>query len=118
MEQKYLEPLIRQKGGEFVELKEEEIKPLIAIRAVHRKREVDYRVSEEEIFQFIAQKGAHKMLGVSNPLIKEILSDPSYQIPVDMIEDEPITVRESIVADLSEAEQAEEAIDNLLSDFN
>jgi hypothetical protein len=118
MEQKYLEPLIRQKGGEFVPLKEEEIKPLIAIRAVHRKREVDYRVSEEEIFQFIALKGGDKMLGVSNPLIKEILSDPSYQIPADMIEDEPRIVAESMVSDLSEAEQTEEAIDNLLSEFN
>jgi hypothetical protein len=118
MEQKYLEPLIRQKGGEFVPLKEEEIKPLIAIRAVHKKREVDYGVSEEQIFQFIAEKGAQKMLGVSNPLLKDILSDPSYQIPADMIEDEPITVAQSIVSDLSEAEQTEEAIDNLLTDFN
>jgi len=118
LEQKYLIPLIKQQGGEYVELKEEEIKPLIAIRAVYQKREVDYRVSEEQIFQFITQKGAEKMLGVGNPLIQEILSDPSYQVPADMIEDEPVTVAESIVSDLSEAEQTEEAIENLLSEFN
>jgi AAA ATPase domain len=108
LEKTYLEPLIRGKGGEFVPLKEEEIRPLIAIRAVHKKREVDYGVSEEEIFQFIAQKGADTMLGVSNPLIKEILSDPSYQVPADMIEDETVTAADSILSDLSEAEQIEE----------
>jgi hypothetical protein len=118
LETTYLEPLIRQKGGEFVPLKEEEIRPLIAIRAVHKKREVDYRVSEEEIFQFIAQKGADKMLGVSNPLIKEILSDPSYEVPVDMIEDEPVTAEEFMFSDLSEEEETDEAIDNLLTEFN
>lgn len=118
LETTYLEPLIRQKGGEFVPLKEEEIRPLIAIRAVHKKREVDYRVSEEEIFQFIAQKGTDKMLGVSNPLIKEILSDPSYEVPVDMIEDEPVTAEEFMFSDLSEEEETDEAIDNLLTEFN
>lgn len=118
LEKTYLEPLIRGKGGEFVPLKEEEIRPLIAIRAVHKKCEVDYRVSEEEIFQFIAQKGADKMLGVSNPLIKEILSDPSYEVPVDMIEDEPVTAEEFMFSDLSEEEQTDEAIDNLLTEFN
>jgi hypothetical protein len=85
----YLEPLINQKGGEFVDLKEEEIKPLIAIRAVYQKREVDYGLSEEQIYKFIAEKGAEKKLGASNPLLREILSDPSYQIPV--IEEEPET---------------------------
>ena len=117
LDKTYLEPL-RGKGGEFVPLKEEEIKPLIAIRAVHKKREVDYGVSEEQIFQFIADKGAEKMLGVSNPLIKDILSDPSYQIPADMIEDEPVTVAESLISDLSEEAQTDEAIDCLLTQFN
>lgn len=117
LDKTYLEPLITGKGGEFVPLKEEEIRPLIAIRAVHKKREVDYRVSEEEIFRFIAEKGAEKMLGVSNPLLKQIISDPSYQVPADMIEDEPVTVAESLLSDLSE-EQTDEAIDCLLTQFN
>ncbi|MBD1866057.1 ATP-binding protein [Cyanobacteria bacterium FACHB-471] len=83
----YLNPLIYEKGGEFVDLKEEEIRPLIAIRSVHQKREVDYKLSEEQIFNFIAEKGAENLLGIHNPLLKEILSDPSHQVPV--LEDEP-----------------------------
>ena len=118
MEQKYLVPLIKQQGGEYVPLKEDEIKPLLAIRAVHQKREVDYGVSEEEIFNFIAEKGAEKMLGASNPLLKEILSDPSYQVPTDLIEDEPVTVAESIMDDLSESEELDKSCENLLSEFN
>ena len=118
LEQKYLVPLIKQQGGEYVELKEDEIKPLLAIRAVHQKREVDYRVSEEQIFNFIAEKGAQKMLGTSNPLLKEILSDPSYQVPTDLIEDEPVAVAESIMDDLSESEELDKSCDNLLSEFN
>lgn len=118
LEQQYLVPLIKQQGGEYVPLKEEEIKPLLAIRAVHQKREVDYGVSEEEIFNFIAEKGAEKMLGASNPLLKEILSDPSYQIPTDLIEDEPVAVAESIMSDLSDSEEIDKSCENLLSQFN
>ncbi|MEG3877533.1 AAA family ATPase [Microcoleus sp. herbarium7] len=118
LEQQYLVPLIKQQGGEYVELKEDEIKPLLAIRAVHQKREVDYGVSEEQIFNFITEKGADKMLGTSNPLLKEILSDPSYQVPTDMIEDEPVTVAESIMDDLSDSAQLDEACDNLMREFN
>jgi hypothetical protein len=81
----YVGPLI-SKGGEFVELKEEEIKPLLAIRFVHKKRDVDYGVTEEEIFQFIQEKGSVNYLGATNPLLKEILSDPSYKISEDIIE--------------------------------
>ncbi|MBD2540136.1 AAA family ATPase [Coleofasciculus sp. FACHB-SPT36] len=118
MESKYLEPLIREKGGEFVELKEDEIKPLIAIRAVHQKREVDYKLSEAEIIKFITEKGAEKMLGASNPLLKEILSDPSYEVPTDMIEEEPIVSEESMTADVSESDNMEEGINTLLSKIN
>jgi hypothetical protein len=118
LEQKYLVPLIKQQGGEYVPLKEDEIKPLLAIRAVHQKREVDYGVSEEQIFNFIAEKGVQKMLGTSNPLLTEILSDPSYQVPTDMIEDEPVTVAESIMDDLSDSEQLDEACENLMREFN
>ncbi len=114
LEQKYLVPLIKEKGGEYVELKEDEIKPLLAIRAVYQKREVDYGVSEEQIFNFIAEKGVERMLGINNPLLKEILSDPSYQVPTDLIEDEPVAVAESIMADSSE-EMGEVFDDNLLS---
>ena len=75
-------------------------------------------MSEEQIFNFIAEKGAQKMLGTSNPLLKEILSDPSYQVPTDLIEDEPVTVAESIIDDLSDSEELDKSCDNLLSEFN
>jgi hypothetical protein len=90
----YLEPLI-SKGGEFVELKEEEIKPLLAIRSVHKKRNVDYGLTEEQIFQFIVDKATDYQLGESNALLKEILSDPSYQVPDDVIEDDSVLAEES-----------------------
>ncbi|MBE9177782.1 hypothetical protein IQ268_04200 [Oculatella sp. LEGE 06141] len=84
---KYLDPLI-SKGGEFVELKEEEIKPLLAIRSIYQKRESDYKVTEEQISKFIQEKGADHALGVYNKLLLDILSDPSYQMPQN-IADEP-----------------------------
>jgi hypothetical protein len=83
----YLQPLV-ESGGEFVELKENEIKPLMAMLSVHGKRESDYKVTEEDIFNFIKQQGAKYWLGIHNPLLKEILSDPSYQVPADL-QDEP-----------------------------
>ena len=81
----YIEPLIAQ-GGEFAELKEEEIRPLLAIRSVYKKREIDYGFTEEEILNFITEKGAVYQLGASNTLLKEILSDPSYQVPKHVLE--------------------------------
>jgi hypothetical protein len=81
----YIEPLIAQ-GGEFVELKQEEIRPLLAIRSVYKKREIDYGFTEEEILDFITDKGAVYHLGASNSLLKEILSNPSYQVPENLLE--------------------------------
>jgi hypothetical protein len=118
IEKTYLEPLVRQQGGEVVPLKEEEIKPLIAIHAVYQKREVDYKVSELQILNFISQKGAEKMLGASNLLLKEILSDPSYEVPTDMIEEDPVVSEESIMADVSASDNMEEGIDILLNKIN
>jgi AAA ATPase domain len=82
----YLQPLI-EKGGEFVELKAEEVLPLLAIRMVYQKRESDYKITEEQISKFIMEKGANYCLGIHNPLLLEILSDPSYQVP--NLQDEP-----------------------------
>jgi hypothetical protein len=83
----YLQPLVAN-GGEFVVLKSEEIKPLIALRSVHLKRDSDYQLTKEEIDLFIRDKGMFYQLGEFNPLIKEILSDPSCQIP-DNLPEEP-----------------------------
>jgi hypothetical protein len=89
----YLTPLIN-KGGEFVDLKEEEIRPLIAIQAVYRKRESDYRVTEDEVLRFIEEQGEEYQLGIHNPILKEVLSDPSYQVPNDIIEEPEVSDQE------------------------
>jgi hypothetical protein len=83
----YLNPLIKD-GGEFVKLLEKDIKPLIALRSVYQKRKSDYALTEEQIQQFIQEKGEQYLLGIYNPLLREILSDPSYEMPADL-EDEP-----------------------------
>jgi AAA ATPase domain len=118
VEKTYIIPLVKQKGGEVVPLKEEEVKPLVAIHAVYQKRDVDYQVSDLQIFNFIAEKGAEKMLGASNPLIQEILSDPSYEVPSEMIEEEPVVSEEAMMADVSDSDSIDEGIDNLLSQIN
>ncbi|OLP16920.1 hypothetical protein BST81_18175 [Leptolyngbya sp. 'hensonii'] len=101
----HLEPLI-QKGGEFVDLKEEEIKPLVAILSVFDKRESDYQVSEEQIGGFIADKGEKYQLGSHNPLLKEILSTPSYQVPTDLPDEPEVdsTDISDVAADNSDAD--------------
>ncbi|MBM0740598.1 ATP-binding protein [Phormidium sp. CLA17] len=105
----YIAPLING-GGEFIKLKGTEIKPLIAIRSVYQKRESEYKVTEEEILNFITDKGEKYWLGNHNPLIKEILSDPSYQIPND-IKGEPETLLDDdndSDSDIAESEDLEE----------
>ena len=77
---RYLEPLINEKGGEFVDLKLEEIQPIVAIYNVYRKRE-EYGLTEEQIFEFIETAEPEKLLGIHSPLIQEILSPPSEQVP-------------------------------------
>jgi AAA ATPase domain len=80
---KLIERLTSELGGEFVELIEEQIKPLIAINSIYKKRE-KYKLSEDEIFDFISQK----QLTFDNPLLREILSNPSGIIPDDAAEDD------------------------------
>ncbi|MGQ4648864.1 ATP-binding protein [Lyngbya aestuarii] len=79
--------LLTEKGGEWVLLQEQDIKPLLAILSVYQNRE-SYELSEEQIFDFIEQK----KLAINNPLIREILSDPSGQEP-DNLTDEDLPMR-------------------------
>lgn len=85
--ERYRKQLVEQQGGEWVKLKEEEIKPLIAICSVYENRE-NLSLSEKQIFNFIADKGVEKLLGANSPLIKEILSDPSGQIPQGLLDED------------------------------
>lgn len=73
--------LSQQLGGEWVVLKSEEVRPLIAIMSVYANN--DYELSEEQIFDFVDETG----LAVNNPLLKEILSNPSGQIPTDAVDE-------------------------------
>ncbi|MBW4571344.1 MAG: hypothetical protein KME31_26025 [Tolypothrix carrinoi HA7290-LM1] len=80
----YLSQLLSpQLGGEWVLLKSGDIKPLLSILFVLQARE-DYELKEEEIMDFIVQK----RIAIDNYLIREILSDPSGQIPEDAIDED------------------------------
>ncbi|MFB2836564.1 hypothetical protein [Floridanema evergladense] len=92
----YARILLKEKGGEWVKLEAEHIKPLLAIQFVYEKKE-SYQLSDEEIFDFIDQKG----IAINNPLIREILSDPSGQEPSNLTADGlPMSIPQS-VPDLS-----------------
>lgn len=78
---KFVTELLQEQGGEWVLLQSQDIKPLLAILFVLENRE-SYELSEEQIFDFINQK----KLAIDNPLILEILSDPSGQEPDNLID--------------------------------
>lgn len=73
---KLLKQLVSEKGGEVVDLIEDQIKPLIAVHSVYQRRD-DYNLTEQQIFDLISQK----RLTIDNPLLLEILSDPSGEMP-------------------------------------
>ncbi|MEH2418858.1 hypothetical protein [Nostoc sp.] len=82
--QEYLSELLSAElGGEWVLLKPEDIKPLLALHFVMKGREND-ELSEGEIIDFIQKK----RIAIDNYLIGEILSDPSGQVPEDAIDEE------------------------------
>jgi len=82
--QQYLSQLLSPElGGEWALLKSEDVKPLLAILQVQKARE-DYELSEEQINDFIVQK----RIAIDNYLIHEILSDPSGQIPDNVIDED------------------------------
>jgi hypothetical protein len=101
-----LDELIANRGGEWVVFKPEQIKPLLAILAVHEACE-DYEFSQSKIIEFM-QKAK---IAENNYLIQEILSDPTGEIPVDAIdedcllsiENDSATLTEDNVFELSEA---------------
>ncbi|MBD2740068.1 hypothetical protein [Coleofasciculus sp. FACHB-1120] len=96
--EQYRKQLVEQQGGEWVKLMEEEIKPLIAIWAVYQKHE-SLDLSESQIFNFITEKE----LTVNNPLIREILSDPSGQTPEGLVDEDALFEEASTI--LSKASQ-------------
>ncbi|MFM2062618.1 MAG: hypothetical protein RLZZ507_2288 [Cyanobacteriota bacterium] len=87
-----LRKLLKEKGGEWVSLQFQDIKPLLAIFYVWENHK-SYELTEEQIFEFIKQK----KIVITNPLIKEILSDPSGQEPDNLTDDElPMRIPQSV----------------------
>jgi hypothetical protein len=87
--------LLQEKGGEWVALQSQDIKSLLAIYFVWYNSE-SYELTEEQIFDFIEQK----QLVIKNPLIREILSDPSGQEPDNLTDDElPMRIPQSFTND-------------------
>ncbi|NES81782.1 MAG: hypothetical protein F6K10_10470 [Moorea sp. SIO2B7] len=74
---------LKAQGGKWVVLKTEEVKPLIAIRAVYESRE-DYELSEEQIKDFIS----NTKLAIDNRLLRKILSAPPVEIPEEAVDEE------------------------------
>lgn len=85
--QEYKKQLLEEKGGEWVHLKKEEVNPLIAIQSVYDLRD-QYDLSEEQIFNFVYSQN----LAVNNPVLREILSDPSGQVPEEADDEEDVDI--------------------------
>lgn len=82
--QQYLQKLLSPElGGEWVLLKSQDIKPLLAMMSVLKASD-DYEFKKEQIIDFIKQK----RLASENYLIREILSAPSGRIPEDAIDED------------------------------
>ena len=76
----YYQQLV-EKGGEWVDLREEELKPLLALKYIYDNHEkIEISIKRLDSFAFI-----HKLL-VNNLLIKEILSKPGGQIYEESLE--------------------------------
>ena len=96
--QQYLSQLLSPEfGGKWVLLKTEDIKPLLAVYFIMKSREDD-ELSEQQIIDFVRQK----RIASDNYLIRQILSNPSGQIPEDAIDEESDngTVNALVVSDI------------------
>jgi hypothetical protein len=78
---KLLEHLVSNLGGEWVDLKAEEIRPLFNLYSLYQKRD-RYQLSKEQIIDY------SKSITLNNNLLREILSDPSGEIDEQTIEED------------------------------
>jgi len=99
-----LNELILHKGGENVDLIEDQIRPLIAILAIYQKRG-NYQLTEEQIFDCISKNN----ITFDNLLLKEILSDPSGNMPD--IDDEDIIDKFLTPSNINETEESDDLSD-------
>ena len=105
----YYQQLV-EKGGEWVDLKEEEIKPLLALKYVYDHHDkFDLTIKRLDSFAFV-----QKLL-VDSPLIKEILSKPEGQVDEESLEGqelEHLHNKEECEEIAAHLEEALEAINN------
>lgn len=73
---KLLNKLISERGGEHVNLIEDQIRPLLAVLAIYKKR-LNYQLTEEHIIDVITRN----KITSENLLLREILSNPSGNMP-------------------------------------
>ena len=80
----YLDNLLSHNlSGQWVLLKAEDIKPLLAMNSVMKARN-DYELTETQIIDFALEN----RIIIDNNIIREILSDSSGQIPEDTIDED------------------------------
>jgi hypothetical protein len=83
----HLNTLLQTLGGEWVPLKQPDICDLLAISAVFDACEL-YEITEKQVFEFIDIN----KIAIDNYLVREILSDPSGEIP-DALDDEDLKLQ-------------------------
>ena len=110
--EEYLDQLLSKQGGEWVLLKTEDLKPLLAILFVYGACQ-DYEIEEVQVLEFIKQK----KIAQSNYLICEILSDPSGEVPYDAIDEDSVVIQQTELPAPSEGEKTQ-SIDDLIVALN
>ncbi len=90
--EKLLNQMIEKQGGEWVVLKFDQVKPLLAISMIYRSHE-EYEFTPEQVMEFIQQQ----KIAEDNALIREILSAPSGQIPEEVVDEDSQVVESSTI---------------------
>ena len=101
--------LLNELGGEWPPLKIADLKPLIAIHSVFESQE-DYDLTESDIRKFIEDTG----LASENLLLLDILSDPSGQIPDDLVKEDEEYISPEL-ADIVDTSRDSQGLDLIAS---
>lgn len=109
---KLLNKLI-EKGGEHVDMIEEQVRPLVALHSVYSKCE-KYNLNKEQVLNFIYQK----QLTFENPLLREILSAPAGQMDESIIEDDIELIEDFLNPSSMDDTETEDDSDDLAELFN
>jgi len=102
----FLRKLTKEMGGEWASFQADDIRPLIALREVFKSLE-DYDLDQEAFDQFLER---HKDIITENPLIREILSDPSGEVPVEVNDEDEEFERAVAEVSESDSDDAEELL--------